>query len=69
MLSPMADSLFDPMLSPMAESIHHCICQSLAELLRKQSYQAPINKFLASAIVSGFGDCIWDRFPHGAVSE
>ena len=33
----------------------------LVEPLRGQLYQAPVSKyFLASAIVSGFGDCIWD---------
>jgi hypothetical protein len=31
-----------------------------------QLYQAPVSKhFLASAIVSGFGDCIWDGSPGG----
>ena len=45
----------------LAESICLCICQSLADPLRRQPYQAPVSKhFMASAIVSGFGDCIWD---------
>ena len=53
----------------MAVSIHFCICQALAEPLRRQLYQAPVSKhFLASTIVSGFGDCIWDGSPGGAVS-
>ena len=40
-------------------SIQFCICQVLAEPLMRQLYQAPDNKnLLASAIVSGFGDCI-----------
>ena len=53
----------------LAASIHFCICQALAEPLRKQPYQAPVSKhFLASAIVSGFGGCIWDESPVGAVS-
>ena len=31
--------------------------------------QAPVSKhFLASAIVSGFGVCMWNRFPGGSVS-
>ena len=35
------------------------ICQTLAEPLRRQLYQAPVSKhFLAYAIVSGFGVCI-----------
>ena len=47
-----------------------CICEVLAEPLRRQLYQAPVNKLLlASAIVSGFGDCIWAGSPGGAVSE
>jgi len=38
-----------------------CIGQALAESLRRQLYQAPVSiYFLASAIVSEFGDCIWD---------
>jgi len=36
---------------------------------RRQLYQAPVSKhFLASAIVSGFGVCMWDEFPGRAVS-
>ena len=43
----------------LAVSICLCICQALAEPLRRQLYQAPVSKhFLASAIVSGFGVCI-----------
>jgi hypothetical protein len=50
-------------------SIHICICQALAEPLRRQLYQVPVSKhFLASAIVSGFGDYIWDGSPSGALS-
>jgi hypothetical protein len=53
----------------LAESIHLCICQALAETLRRQLYQAPVSKhLLASARVSGFGDCIWDGSLGGAVS-
>jgi hypothetical protein len=48
----------------MAVSIHFCICQVLAEPLRRQLYQVPVSKhLLASTIVSGFGDCIWDGSP------
>jgi hypothetical protein len=50
-------------------SICLCICQDLAEPLRRQLYQAPVSMhFLAFAIVSGFGDCIWDGTPGRAVS-
>ena len=50
-------------------SIHLCICQALAEPFRRQPFQAPISKhFPASAIASGFGDCIWVGSPGGAVS-
>jgi hypothetical protein len=53
----------------LAECIHLCICQVLAEPLRRQLYQAPVRKhLLASTIVSGFGNCIWDGSPGGAVS-
>ena len=45
----------------MAVSSHFCICQALAESLRKQLNQAPVSRFLlASAIVSWFGGCLWD---------
>ena len=48
----------------LAESIHLCICQALVKSLRRQLYQAPVSKhFVASTIVSGFGDCIWNRSP------
>jgi hypothetical protein len=43
----------------MAVSIIICICQALAEPLRKQLFQAPVSKLsLESTIVSGFGNCI-----------
>jgi hypothetical protein len=53
----------------LAVNIHLCICQALAKPLRRQLYQAPVNKlFLASSILSGFGVCIQDKSPGGAVS-
>jgi hypothetical protein len=53
----------------MAVSIHFCICQALAEALRRQLYQAPVSKpLLASTTMSGFGDYIWDGSLGGAVS-
>ena len=53
----------------LAVNIHLCICEALAEPLRRQLYQAPFSMhFLASTIVSGFGNCIWDESPGGAVS-
>ena len=53
----------------VAVSICLCICQPLADTLRRQPYQAPVNKhFWSSSIVSRFGDCIWDGSPGGAVS-
>jgi hypothetical protein len=49
--------------------IHFCICQSLAEHLRRQLHQTPVSKsLLASAIMSAFGGCLWDGYPGGAVS-
>jgi len=45
----------------LSASILICISRALAEPLRRHPYQAPVSKhFLASAIVNGFGDCIWD---------
>jgi hypothetical protein len=45
----------------LAANICICIGQALAEHLRGQLYQVPVNKcFLASSIVSGFGVCRWD---------
>ena len=52
----------------LAVSLCLCICQALAEPLRRQLYQARDSKHLASTIVSGFGDCIWDESTGGAVS-
>jgi hypothetical protein len=50
----------------LAVSIHVCICQPLAEPLRRQFCQAPVSKhLLASTIVSGFGGCLWDGSPGG----
>jgi hypothetical protein len=41
----------------------------MAEPLRRQVYQVPVSKyFLAFAIVSGIGVCIWDRFTGHAIS-
>ena len=57
-----------PLLGTLC-SVHLCIWQALAETLRRQLYQAPVSKhFLASTIVSGFGNCIWDGSADGAVS-
>jgi hypothetical protein len=51
----------------LAESFCLCVCQALAEPLRRQLYQAPVSKhLLASTIVSGFGNCMWDGSPGGA---
>jgi hypothetical protein len=50
----------------LAVSIRLCICQALAEPLRRQLYQATVSNYLVSTIVSQFG--IWDGSPGGAVS-
>jgi hypothetical protein len=56
---------FHPVLHPVDDCIH----QALAEPLRRQLYQAPVSKILlATTIVSGFGGCLWDGSPSGAVS-
>ena len=73
--TPSAPSVLTPPLRSLcrvqwlAASIHVCICQALAETLRRQLYEAPVSKhFLASTIVTGFGVCIWDCSTGGAVS-
>jgi hypothetical protein len=75
--TPSAPSVF-PLTPPLrslhsvqwlAASIFISICQALTEPLRRQLYQAPVSMHLvASTIVSGFGECIWDQSPGGAVS-
>jgi hypothetical protein len=53
----------------LAVSIRLCICKALVGPLRRQPYQASFSKhFFASTITSGFGGCIWDESPGGAVS-
>jgi hypothetical protein len=53
----------------LAANISFCICKALAGLVRRQPYQDPFSMhFLASTIVSGFGNCIWDESPGGTVS-
>jgi hypothetical protein len=43
----------------LAANISLCICKALAGPFREQPYQAPFSMhFLASTIVSGFGNCI-----------
>jgi hypothetical protein len=40
-----------------AVSIHFCICQALAEPLRRQLYHVPVNKhLLTSTVLSGYGN-------------
>jgi hypothetical protein len=54
----------------LAESIRLCICQALADPLRRQIYQASFSKyFLTSKIVSVFDDWIWDWSPGVAVQR
>jgi hypothetical protein len=71
---PSVLSLTPPLGTPcsvqwLAARIRLCICQALAEPPKRQLYQAPVSKyFLASAIVSVFGVCIWDGSPGRAVS-
>jgi hypothetical protein len=54
----------------LAVSIHLCICNALEGSLRRQPYQAPFSMhFLASTIVAGFGNWIWDESPCGKASR
>jgi hypothetical protein len=72
--APSVLSLTSPLGTPysiqwLALSIHFRICQALAEPLRRKLYQAPVSKpLLASTIVSGFGNYIWNGSPGGALS-
>jgi hypothetical protein len=60
-LGPFSSSYIGDPVQGMAVNIHFCICQALTKPLRRQLYQALVSKhFLASTIVSGFVDCIWD---------
>jgi hypothetical protein len=67
-------SLAPPLRTPdsvqwMAMNIHFPNCQALPEPLRRQLYQAPVSKhLLASTIMYGFGNCIWDGSPGGTVT-
>jgi hypothetical protein len=50
-------------------NIYLCIWKALAGLLRRHPYQAPFSMhFLASTIMSGFGNCIWGGSPGETVS-
>jgi hypothetical protein len=54
----------------LTASIHFCICQALAEPLRRQLYQVPVSKhLLASAVASGCDVCISDGSPGGEISR
>jgi hypothetical protein len=59
-----------PMLSSMVGCKHlHLYWSGSGRAPQEKLNQAPVSKhFLASAIVSGFGNCIWDGSPGGAVS-
>ena len=65
-----ASSMGSFVLYLMDDCEHPVLYQSgTAEPLSRQLYQSPVSKLLlASAIVSGFGGCLWDGSPGGAVS-
>jgi hypothetical protein len=66
--APSVLSRTPPLGPPCSVCIHIYISEALAEPLRRRPYQAPVSKhFLTSAIVSGFGGCIWDGSPGGSV--
>jgi hypothetical protein len=53
----------------LAVSIRLCICKALAGPLSGDSHIRLLGMhFLASTIMSGFGNCIWDESPGGTVS-
>ena len=66
--SPFSNSsIGDPVLSPMVDCEHQPLYLSGSG---RASQETAISgkHFLASALASGFGDCIWDRSSGGAVS-
>ena len=44
-------------------SIHLCVFNTRAGPLRRELDQAPAKQFLASVILSGLDDSIWNGFP------
>jgi len=67
-LTPPMGALFS--VQWLTVSIPLCICHALAKPLRRQLYQAPVSMhFLASAILSEFGGCVWAGSPGEAGSE
>jgi hypothetical protein len=71
LLSPFSSSTVgDPLLSSMdALNLHFCIFQAPTEPLRRQLYQAFVSKhLLVSKIVSGFGNCLRNRYPGRTVT-
>jgi hypothetical protein len=63
--SPFSNSSFgDPVLSPIVGHGHQSLYLS-GSGRACQLYQVPVSKHFT--IVSGFGNCIWDRSPDGPV--
>jgi hypothetical protein len=56
------------MLSEMVDWASPFILVRLWQSLRRHPYQAPVSKHFLASEMSGFGGCIWDRSPGGAVS-
>ena len=70
-LRPLSAHSVIPLTTPLGSlcSVSICIDQNLAKPLRRQLYRVPVSKqFLASATMSGFGVCMWDGSPGGAIS-
>jgi hypothetical protein len=69
--APSVPSLTLPLGTPssvqwLAASMHLCICQALPEPLRRQLIRLLLSMYLlASTVVFGFGDNIWDGSPVG----
>ena len=58
------------MFSPIDDCEHPLLYLSGTGIASQEFYQGPVSKILlAYAIVSGFGDCLWDESLGGAVSE
>jgi hypothetical protein len=45
----------------MTVSIHFCICQALAEPLKRQLYQAPVSRLLLASVQVWQTDHIWNQ--------
>ena len=65
-----SSSIGGPVFHPIDDCEHPLLClPGTGKASQRQLYQGPFSKILLSyAVVSGFGGCLWDGSPDGAVS-